>query len=250
MTNDENGGEKGKPSRLARAGFFAVILFFAAPAVYVFSLGPVLWLCGARAGEWRGRLPRGVQAVYGPIVSFPDVPGWYRGWLSHFIRPALPREPRMLEVALSPKLKVMLSMPGQWAARMSPDGGPVVELIAPAPPNASSFVARLSFAPGGPDSPTRENMDKLLRITDAARAREMPEKKVNVEEMKSDSGLGAYAVFSIDSAIVGGATVYEKAGDGLFSTHGVMVRFLEVPAADLPQVVKFIGEGITVEGGK
>lgn len=260
ITDEAKGGaKKAKPPRLFRAALVAVLLFVAGMEFYIYSFGPVLWLCGAREGDWQRRLPRGVRAAYDPILSFPYVPDSYEGYLSHFIwhpPPPPPRKPQVLELAVSPGAKVTLHLPVEWTAQA---GGidPSVNLESITPPNTVAGVARLNFAAGEPDPAKQEDVDRLLQDADAGTAKLAPEKKVNLVEIKSASGVGAYAIFSFDLDLnlpfiipSTGTPNYTKVADGLFLTHGVLVRFVGVSAGDLPKVLKFIEEGIAVESTK
>ena len=239
------GGKMRKPQRLWKAALAGAVLFYVALVVYVFSLGPVAWLCGARAGGWEARLPRGVQAVYGPILGFPDTPDWYGAYLSHFVRQPPPWKAQDVVLAVSPQSKVTLHVPKEWMAQVVPDGGTTVGLVSSAPPNGQ--VAYLNFTPDEPPSATQEDVDDLLRIADAGMTSYTPGKLMHATPMRSALGTGACTVFSIDMDFFGHEPDYKKVWDGIFLSHGVLVKFGGVEAGNLPQVMSFIEGGITVD---
>lgn len=155
---------------------------------------------------------------------------------------------REVEVIVSPGVKVKVRVPEGWAVRLSHAAAdasiPVVVVT-----YADNYLATsLTFSTdAGGKLGTQEEVGDFVRQEDATFAKGSKENHVNVVEFKSPLGFGAYAVFHYQSFFTAGHFYYSSLGLGRFVTKGVVVRFSLNGDDMVQQVVKFIGNGITVE---
>lgn len=159
-----------------------------------------------------------------------------------------PPAPEFTVMNLAPDLKLKMRVPKGWGARVAPGGGSTLELFSLEPRDGNSPVATLDFTPGEPESAKQGEVDNLLRLLHAGYIKSGPDGRVHVVEMSSTSGMGAYTVVTLDMNFFGGREpAFIQTADGLFLTHGVLVRFGTMGIEQLPRVVSFIEKELTVE---
>jgi hypothetical protein len=155
------------------------------------------------------------------------------------------------ESSVPPGMKITVHPPDAWTVRQDAANAASRSMDIWASSRAMGSALLLKFtADKGGVLASQAAVDELVRKENAKFAQYAEGSRIDVVEMKSASGFGAYAVYKVGGSESANRINYTNCYRGRFVMKGIVISFTvrgDPEGTLTPQLVKFIEEGITVE---